>query len=39
VEAAFATRLLRSSGLLARAARRFEQWSLRADRLSAISRR
>jgi colanic acid biosynthesis glycosyl transferase WcaI len=37
VDAAFATGLLRDGGLLSRAARRFEQWSLKADRVSTIS--
>jgi colanic acid biosynthesis glycosyl transferase WcaI len=37
VEAAFATGLLRSRGMLAIAAGRFEAWALKADRLSTIS--
>lgn len=37
VDAAFATGLLRESGLVARAARAFERWSLAADRVSTIS--
>lgn len=37
VEAAFATGLLRSRGLLADAARRFEKWAIKADRVSTIS--
>ncbi len=37
VEAAFATGLLRSEGLLARSALRFEEWALHADRVSTIS--
>lgn len=37
VEAAFATGLLTSDGKMARLARRFEGWNLRADRISSIS--
>lgn len=37
VEAAFATRLIDDNGRAARAARAFENWSLTADRVSAIS--
>lgn len=37
VDAAFATGLLAESGWAGRAARRFERWSLRADRVSTIS--
>lgn len=37
VEAAFATGLLNESGLLARTARRFENWAIAADRVSTIS--
>lgn len=37
VEAAFATGLLSDQGKLARAARRFEAWSMTADRISTIS--
>lgn len=37
VEAAFATGLLKDKGLLADAARRFERWAIRADRVSTIS--
>lgn len=37
VDAAFATGLLAQHGLLARAARAFEAWALRADRISTIS--
>jgi colanic acid biosynthesis glycosyl transferase WcaI len=37
VEAAFATGLLKDGGLLAKAARRFESWAVKADRVSTIS--
>jgi colanic acid biosynthesis glycosyl transferase WcaI len=37
VEAAFATGLLRDGGLLASAARRFETWAIKANRVSTIS--
>jgi colanic acid biosynthesis glycosyl transferase WcaI len=37
VEAAFATGLLKERGLLAKLARAFEKWNLRADRVSTIS--
>jgi colanic acid biosynthesis glycosyl transferase WcaI len=37
VEAAFATGLLRDTGVLAGAALRFEKWALKADRVSTIS--
>ncbi|MET1755142.1 WcaI family glycosyltransferase [Novosphingobium sp. RD2P27] len=37
VEAAFATGLLASDGLVSKTARAFEKWCLRADRLSTIS--
>lgn len=37
VEAAFATGLLAPKGLVARLARRFEGWNLKADRISTIS--
>lgn len=37
VEAAFATGLLRDKGILADAARKFESWAIRADRVSTIS--
>jgi colanic acid biosynthesis glycosyl transferase WcaI len=37
VEAAFATGLLRGTGLLANAARQFERWALKADKVSSIS--
>jgi colanic acid biosynthesis glycosyl transferase WcaI len=37
VEAAFATGLLKDGGMLANAARRFEAWAIKADRVSTIS--
>jgi colanic acid biosynthesis glycosyl transferase WcaI len=37
IDAAFATGLLSDAGLLSRAARAFERWSLQADRISTIS--
>lgn len=37
VEAAFATGLLKGKGLFANAARRFENWAIKADRVSTIS--
>lgn len=37
VEAAFATGLLKDKGMLARVARRFEEWAISADRVSTIS--
>lgn len=37
VEAAFATGLLNDTGLIARTARRFENWAIAADRVSTIS--
>lgn len=37
VEAAFATGLLEDGGLLAKAARKFETWAIKADRVSTIS--
>lgn len=37
VEAAFATGLLQAEGLLAKNARRFENWAIQADRVSTIS--
>ena len=37
VEAAFATGLMKSQGIFANAARRFESWAIEADRVSTIS--
>lgn len=37
VEAAFATGLLKDGGIIAKAARQFETWALKADRVSTIS--